>query len=70
MMPSLSEANDRIARDLGPDAYDPPVMWCCKGKLKPCEPHPFLVVRDNHFCGRCGGGLLHAVHSTEAQEAA
>ena len=60
-MKSLSERNDAIARALGPDAYDPPVM--------PCEPHPFVSIADNRYCGRCGGGLLHAVHALDAQEA-
>ena len=46
--------NDRIARSLGPDAYDPPVA--------PCESHPFLCVEGNRYCGRCGAGLLHEVH--------
>jgi hypothetical protein len=80
-------SNDLIARSLGPDAYDPPVM--------PCEPHPFLGMYDflytpaihealtsrrpvnphpavclSPVCARCGGGLLHAVHALDAQEAA
>ena len=60
--------NDRIARSLGPDAYDPPVM--------PAEPHPFVVATiigtaffathiDNPYCALCGAGLLHEVHGVQ-----
>lgn len=52
--------NDRIARSLGPDAYDPPVA--------PCESHPFLCVEENCYCGRCGGGLLHDVHRVDGAQ--
>jgi hypothetical protein len=52
--------NDRIARSLGLDAYDPPVT--------PTLPHPFRCVADNPYCGKCGGGLLHDVHRVDGAQ--
>jgi hypothetical protein len=33
--------------------------------VKHMEPHPFLVVEDNQFCGDCGGGILHPIHEAQ-----
>lgn len=49
-----SASNDDIARSLGPSAFDAPLIEV--------EPHPFLYVLNNRYCGACGGGLLHEVH--------
>jgi hypothetical protein len=64
--------NDLIARSLGPDAYDPPAVSV--------GPHPFRSVRiswalhgellNQKVCSDCGGGILHEIHSVDAQEAA
>jgi hypothetical protein len=33
--------------------------------VKLMEPHPFLLVKGNRFCGQCGGGILHPIHRLE-----
>ncbi len=35
--------------------FDPPVV--------DCEPHLFVKVEGNRYCGACGAGELHQVHT-------
>ena len=68
-MKSPSDIADDVARALGPMNFDPPLF--------PIAAHPFSVVFDNTagtpaagslcVCGRCGGGLLHPIHASDAQ---
>lgn len=68
--------NDLIARSLGPDAYDPPVRDCGPHPFRPVPfPSPELLRALNlrieaRVCWTCGGGILHEIHSVDAQEAA
>jgi hypothetical protein len=68
--------NDLIARSLGPDAYDPPIIEREPHPFRPIAfPSPELLRALNlrvgvRVCGLCGGGLLHEIHSVDAQEAA